>query len=238
MSHINGKNLDDATIFTFKTQEMSMRDRNDAGREKNQSKIGGFRHIVAILALSSIVLANSNRQAYNQSLVRMVKANVVKKADVDSSETSLSTAGISSDSIQSSTASSLEYTSLGEISKPYSLTGHTLSPESLGQEISSTRTTPSNSDDAADDGYDWTSAQISLLQSAFSYGYTPFMIPGGRMSEVYGAKWVVFLSGFGSAVCSLAVPFLADYNFILLVMSRILMGESSRGRYPTLRIRK
>lgn len=216
-------NLGDATIFTIKTQEISSTGRNAREKETDKQKIGGFRHIVAILALSSIVLANANRQAYNQSLTYMVKKNVNKRANqTDSNSTEVPSESETSTPYTVVSPTSFSY----EIGSTEALVNSTTSSDAISEEINVSKIEATSSLIADEDGYDWSGAQISLLQSAFAYGYTPFMIPGGRMSEVYGAKWVVFLSGFGSAICSLAVPFLADYSFILLVISRTLMGKS------------
>lgn len=159
---------------------------------------GWMRHVVAILALSSIVLANMNRQAFNQALVSMARPMADKNGQENHSQHG---------DLAVSTAA-----------PNYLLLNDTESP-------SAASLTPQEPNDVLDDRFDWTGAQIATLQSAFSYGYTPFMIPGGRMSELYGAKWVVFLSGFGSALCCLLSPLFADTNYYLLVGSRILMGK-------------
>lgn len=162
----------------------------------NQSKSGFVRHIMAVLALSSIVLANMNRQAFNQALVSMIKPVSENPAQLS----------VDAGGLQNGTEQSLGTTIL-----PVSDT--TIQPAEIVDEPD------------FDDRFEWTGAQIGTLQAAFSYGYAPFMIPGGRMSELYGAKWVVFASGFGSALCCILSPFLADTNYILLVASRIIMGE-------------
>jgi len=165
--------------------------------------IGHVRHIVALLALSSIVLANANRQAFNQSLVGMTRANRNEQIKLESQISN------ANDSTDRTTPSSQNW-----------------GPIDLGTRSDEVPTAETDYDED-DDRFDWTGSQIGALQAAFSYGYTPFMIPGGRMSELYGAKWVVFLSGFGSALCSILTPFLADTNYELLVASRVLMGENS-----------
>lgn len=173
---------------------------------------GRLRHIVAVLALSSIVLANMNRQAYNQALVQMVRrppdANVSSATDLSAA----TTLGAPLDDIATNSWFDEETT-----------TSQTAIEASTRIEVL-----------VKEDRYEWSGAQVSLLQAAFSYGYTPFMIPGGRLSELYGAKWIVFLSGFGSALCSLLTPFLADHSFTMLVVSRVLMGICQTGVSPAL----
>lgn len=164
-----------------------------------KAKSGSVRHIMALLALSSIVLANMNRQAFNQALVSMTKPH--SEVSAQPIEVELGEPRNSSESITDATALPT-FDPLETITIPAMIAV----PE-------------------YDDRYDWTGAQIGTLQAAFSYGYAPFMIPGGRLSELYGAKWVVFVSGFGSALCCILSPFLADTNYIFLVASRVVMGK-------------
>lgn len=158
---------------------------------------GRVRHVVALLALSSILLANMNRQAYNQALVRMIRR--APSVPVGSE------AGVNGSSPTTDSAVTDDKMDAEPVSEP------------LDQ-----------------DGFDWTDAQVSLLQAGFAIGYTFFMIPGGRMSEIYGAKWIIFLSSFGSALCSIMTPFLAGTSFALLVASRVLMGLCQTGVSPAL----
>lgn len=177
---------------------------------------GYIRHIVAILALSSIVLANMNRQAYNQSLSSMIKP-VKRPIEVSNSTESnlvLATPG----------TADVDIASMAEYPEIYTEDSLASSASNIESDIA----------DPEDDRFEWDLGRVSLLQSAFAYGYTPFMIPGGRMCEIYGAKWIVFLSGFGSALCSALTPFLADYSFYLLVASRTLMGICQTGVSPAL----
>lgn len=163
----------------------------------SKGKRGFIRHMVAILALSSIILANMNRQVFNQALVSMTKVNVEPVVSIDVDDVDQQVSNETRADVESSSEINLI---LHEVEPPLEIVDF-------------------------DDRYDWTGSQIGTLQAAFSYGYTPFMILSGRLSELYGAKWVVFVSGFGSALCCILTPYLADNSFILLVISRILMGK-------------
>lgn len=206
--------------------------------DTTHKKTGFIRHCIAILALSSIVLANINRQAFNQALVSMTK----KAKCATQLATEIVDAGLATESpttIQANTIKNLYYSSYEttsdfaptqepqteldskfNASKPPPLSNHDSVEEPAVELIINENINSEN-----DDRFDWSEAQVGILQSAFSYGYMPFMIPGGRMSEIYGAKWVVFLSGFGSAICCLVVPLVADSSYVLLVCSRIFMGN-------------
>lgn len=211
--------------------------KKDSKDKKLIEKNGKIRHIVTLLALSSILLANANRQAYNQALVRMVRrpstasavsltSNTTTSATNETSELIWPTLTNSNESAQDTTPSSsgLNGANNGIVSVEID--------KLTNDEVTDFQTIATVA--LEEDRYDWNSAQISLLQASFSYGYVPFMIPGGRLSEIYGAKWVVFLSGFGSALCSILTPFLADNSFVLLICSRILMGICQTGVSPAL----
>lgn len=211
----NGLNKDEAK-GKRKKLETSL---HEAGKK------GLFRHIIAILALSSILLANMNRQAFNQALVSMTKTSQsttpepVKEACTEVYE-------------QNSTLT--EATSSETTLLPSTETATIASVTENQTETITARGEEAEVEAEFDDRFDWTGSQIGALQSAFSYGYTPFMIPGGRMSELYGAKWVVFLSGFGSALCCVLTPYFADTNYHLLVASRVFMGLCQTGVSPAL----
>lgn len=57
---------------------------------------------------------------------------------------------------------------------------------------------------------------------------------GGRLAEVYGAKYVLLLAVAGSASINLMTPFLARNSFYLLVLSRIIMGILQSGVFPAM----
>lgn len=179
------------------------------------TKTGHIRHIIALLALSSIVLANLNRQAYNQALVRMARRDSKHKLP----ETG--------DGVEDNTSAGAEATPDHVTAFPDVEDSNFTHEPNANTEDRTTRVEP-------DQGFEWTGAQISLLQAGFSYGYTFFMIPGGRLSEIYGAKWVIFLSSFGSALCSFMTPFLANTSVTLLFASRVFMGLSQTGVSPAL----
>lgn len=133
---------------------------------------GWVRHAIAWLALSSILLANINRQAFNQALTDMNRPNG---------------------------------------SSPFLPNGE------------------------PDGKVDWSATQTDDLKKFFALGYALFMIPGGRLCELLGTKWIVFTSGFGSGICSLLVPWLADSDyFTLLKWSRFIMGVCQTAVSPAL----
>lgn len=199
---------------------------------------GYIRHVFAIVALSGIILANMNRQAYNQALVRMLKKRNTTE-NLAANQPDSTAANITSSSTPPPSLSTLPNIDgldesstfiIGEFADP--IVGEMLEPDThpSSDDSISRKEVPSDQDD----GYDWTGSQIGILQAGFSFGYIVFMIPGGRMSEIYGSKWVLFVSGFGSALCSVLTPFIADTSYALLVASRVFMGLFQTGVSPAL----
>lgn len=84
------------------------------------------------------------------------------------------------------------------------------------------------------DKFKWSISKQSVLLGGFYYSYFFFMILGGRMAEVYGAKYVLLICVAGSAVINLATPWMARNSFVLLVVSRILMGIVQAGVFPAM----
>jgi len=82
------------------------------------------------------------------------------------------------------------------------------------------------------DRFDWSIGNQQLLLGSFFFGYTLFMVFGGRLAEIYGAKYVIFLGVFGSAAINLSTPFMAHRSFVLLVCSRVLLGALQAGVFP------
>lgn len=64
---------------------------------------------------------------------------------------------------------------------------------------------------------------------AFAIGAAPLQVFGGRMAEIYGAKWVLFAAGFGTAITNFLIPHIAHYSYYLLIVVRIIMGISQSG---------
>lgn len=77
----------------------------------------------------------------------------------------------------------------------------------------------------------WTTKQQTSLLGIFYYSYGAFMIPGGRLAEIYGAKYVLGASVAISGLISLATPLLAK-RFYLLLIARLLMGAAQAGVFP------
>lgn len=63
-----------------------------------------------------------------------------------------------------------------------------------------------------------------VILGAFYYGYCITQIPGGRMSEMYSAKWVYGIGTFITALLTLLTPIAAKWHVGVLIFIRALEG--------------
>ncbi|CAA2962122.1 sialin-like [Olea europaea subsp. europaea] len=85
-----------------------------------------------------------------------------------------------------------------------------------------------------EDKFMWTIEEQSFVLGGFFYSYFLFMIVGGRISEIYGAKYVLLLAVAGSGIINLATPWMARHSLSLLFISRVIMGALQSSVYPTM----
>ncbi|CAA2962121.1 inorganic phosphate cotransporter isoform X1 [Olea europaea subsp. europaea] len=85
-----------------------------------------------------------------------------------------------------------------------------------------------------EDKFMWSPKEQSMVKGGFYYSYFLFMVLGGRISELYGAKYVLLLGVAGSAIINLATPWIARYNLGLLVASQVLMGALQSSVVPSM----
>lgn len=79
--------------------------------------------------------------------------------------------------------------------------------------------------------FDWDPTTQGAILGSFFYGYILLQIPAGRFSEIFGGKWIVFVSVLTSGLINVATPFLA-YSVPLLIMGRAIMGMFQGVVYP------
>ena len=95
---------------------------------------------------------------------------------------------------------------------------------------------PKEDSSVADGPMIWTEPEQGLVLGSYFWGYFITQVPGGRLSELYGGKWVfwtaTFLNIFGlllSPVCSYA-----GYQYLILM--RILMGLGAGVTFPAMNV--
>lgn len=81
--------------------------------------------------------------------------------------------------------------------------------------------------------FHWNQKDQGHILGAFFYGYIVFQIPGARLAESVGAKWILLAANAGSALISLIFPLSTQLNSIhLLMVLRFLMGLCQSAFFP------
>uniref|UniRef100_A0A6P7GY55 Sialin n=1 Tax=Diabrotica virgifera virgifera TaxID=50390 RepID=A0A6P7GY55_DIAVI len=84
--------------------------------------------------------------------------------------------------------------------------------------------------------FDWSTSVQGLLLSAYFWGYIVAQIPGGRIAELFSAKWVMFFSVAINAVCTLLTPVMANLHFGALIAMRIGEGIGGGVTFPSMHV--
>ena len=72
--------------------------------------------------------------------------------------------------------------------------------------------------------FDWSNELQGYILGAFFYGYMSTQIPGGRLAERYGTKWLFAGSILSTSVLSLFTPVVAKWSPYALIVLRIAEG--------------
>ena len=82
----------------------------------------------------------------------------------------------------------------------------------------------------------WSQTQQGLVLGSYFWGYFITQIPGGRVAEMYGGKWVFFVAVVINIVCTLLGPVCAVAGFPYLILMRILMGLGGGLTIPAMNV--
>ncbi|CAL4110503.1 unnamed protein product [Meganyctiphanes norvegica] len=94
---------------------------------------------------------------------------------------------------------------------------------------------PNNSHAEQIDGeFEWSEPMQGVLLGSFFYGYLITQVPGGRLSEVYGGKWIIGLSIMAGGICAILTPLAAKTHFAAVVTLRIIQGFVQGVVYPAM----
>lgn len=75
-----------------------------------------------------------------------------------------------------------------------------------------------------DEKFHWTEEQQGMLLGCFFYGYAASVGIFGLLADMLGARYLVFFSLAGSAICGLLYPVCAHWGYGYLVAIRVLQG--------------
>ncbi|KAF8787064.1 Sialin like protein [Argiope bruennichi] len=83
----------------------------------------------------------------------------------------------------------------------------------------------SNSTEIVKEGeFNWTPDVQSNIVGGFFYGYVLMQIPGGRLAERFGGKWLVGLGIFCTSVLTMLTPVAARWDIKALIALRVFEG--------------
>lgn len=79
--------------------------------------------------------------------------------------------------------------------------------------------------------YAW-GAEKSIVFEAFFWSYVVCQVPGARLAESLGPKWILFVATSGTSVLNLLSPWASSVSLYALAAIRLLMGVSQAALYP------
>ena len=72
--------------------------------------------------------------------------------------------------------------------------------------------------------FDWDESTQQLVLGSFFLGYVLFQLPGGRMADTFGSKWLMFVGIFGTSLLTIVSPIAARMHYLLFISCRIFEG--------------
>lgn len=78
---------------------------------------------------------------------------------------------------------------------------------------------------------DWSPTTQGFILGSFWYGYIVLQVPAGRLSELFGGKWIVAIGMIASGVINLITPSIVS-SIPLLIISRVFLGLIQGGILP------
>ncbi len=104
-----------------------------------------------------------------------------------------------------------------------------------GSNVCPTPPNPTNHTLPPSDGpFAWTTSQQGVILGAFFWGYVISQLPGGRMAEASGGKYVFGIGILITAIFSIVTPLAARAGFYLLILVRFIEGLGEGVTYPTM----
>ncbi|XP_030764406.1 sialin-like [Sitophilus oryzae] len=91
--------------------------------------------------------------------------------------------------------------------------------------------------DAGEDGpFEWPKLVQGLLLSSYFWGYMVAELPGGRIAELFSAKWVMFFSVAINIIAALLSPLMAELHYGGLFVMRIAQGIGGGVSFPGMHV--
>lgn len=206
----------------------------EKAKKDKANGVGSTRYLVALLGLA---IATVNCYAQATFCIAIVEMVLPPDFVIDDESTTVMKVEAGKSGATTTSASALVADQSCPIEYRYKDYYDSWRFPSIGTNTSSIApTTPQISGNLIDlsNRFDWDASRQGLLLGAFAIGTAPLQVLGGRLAEIYGAKWVLLAGCIGTAITNLTIPFLAHFSFALLIVNRIVMGISQAGMEPGL----
>lgn len=82
----------------------------------------------------------------------------------------------------------------------------------------------------------WNELIQGLILSSYFWGYTVSMLPGGRLAELWSAKWLMNGSVLLNVVASILTPVAARIHYWLFIVMRFLQGIGGGVSFPAMHV--
>lgn len=82
--------------------------------------------------------------------------------------------------------------------------------------------------------YDWSSPVQSIILSSFFWCYVLSQVVGGIATQYFGTKQVFGWSQFATALCSLCIPWCANFHYGFVIALRSMQGFASGLTWPAM----
>ena len=82
----------------------------------------------------------------------------------------------------------------------------------------------------------WTEPEQGLVLGSYFWGYLITQVPGGRISELYGGKWVFWTAVFLNILAILLSPICSMAGYQYLIGMRIMMGLGAGVTFPAMNV--
>jgi len=93
---------------------------------------------------------------------------------------------------------------------------------------------PSNTTHNGDGPFNWDSEEQGLILGAFFYGYVLTQVPGGRLAELWGGKWLYGTGVLITSILTLLTPAAANAGVGMFTAVRILEGLGEGVTFPAM----
>lgn len=79
--------------------------------------------------------------------------------------------------------------------------------------------------------FDWDENTQGLVLGSFFWGYVISQLPGGRLADSFGSKWLLGFGIFMTSVLTIVSPLAANWSYKFFLVCRILEGVFEVSHY-------